>query len=50
MKSTRRNQGGAFKAPVALAAATGAKTLAEWSEPFHVHSPQVTEWTQPLRA
>ena len=50
MKRTRRHQGAAFKAPVALAAATGAKTLAEWSEPFHVHPPQVTEWTQALRA
>ena len=50
MKRTRRHQGAAFKAPVVLAAATGAKPLAEWSEPFHVHPPQVTEWTQPLRA
>ena len=48
MKRTRRNQGAAFKAPVALAAATGDKTLAELSEQFHVHPTQITEWKQQL--
>ena len=43
MKSTRRNQGAAFKAEVAVAAATGDKTLAELSEQFHVHPTQGTE-------
>lgn len=50
MKRTRRNHGATFKAQVALAAVKGDKTLAELSEQFHVHPPQVTEWTQQLLA
>ncbi len=50
MKSTRRNQGATFMAQVAWAAVKGGKTLAELSEQFHVHPPQVTEWKQPLLA
>ena len=37
-----------FKAKVALAALSEAKTLAEISSEFKVHSTQVTRWEQEL--
>ena len=37
MKRTRRNHGATFKAPVALAAIKGDKTLTELAEPFSVY-------------
>ena len=50
MKSTRRNHGATFKAPVALAAVNGDKTLADLAEQFQVHPTQITEWKQQLLA
>ena len=50
MKRTRRHHGAAFKAQVALAACKGDKTRAELATQFGGHPPQITEWTQPLRA
>jgi transposase-like protein len=50
MKRTRRHHGATFKAPVALAAVKGEKTVAELAEQFHVHSPQSTDWKQQLLA
>jgi transposase len=46
MKRTRRNQGVAFKAQVAVAAVKGDKTLAELATQFGVHPAQITEWKQ----
>ena len=48
MKRTRRNHGAPFKAQVAFAAVKGEQTLAELATQFGVHSPQITEWKQPL--
>jgi transposase-like protein len=50
MKRTRRNHGATFKAPVALAAVNGDKTLADFAEQFQVHPTQITEGKQPLLA
>ena len=50
MKRTRRNHGAVFKAPVALAALKGDKTLAELAEHFGIHPTQITEWKQQLLA
>ena len=50
MKRPRRNHGAAFKAPVALAAVKGDKTLAELATQFSVHPTQITEWKQHLLA
>ncbi|MDF0677264.1 MAG: IS3 family transposase [Nitrospira sp.] len=50
MKRTRRNDGGTFKAQVALTAVKGDKTLVELAEPFRVHPTQITEWKQQLLA
>lgn len=50
MKRTRRNHGAAFKAPVAVAAIKGEKTLAELAEQFSIHPTQITEWKQQLLA
>jgi transposase len=46
MKRTRRNQGAACKAQVAVAAVKGDKTLAELATQFGVHPAQITEWKQ----
>jgi len=48
MKRTRRNQGAAFKAQVALAVCKGDKMLAELAEHFGVHPTQITEWKRHL--
>lgn len=50
MKSTRRQRGAAFKAPVAWAAVKGDKTRAEWAEHVRVHPTPITEWKPPLLA
>jgi transposase-like protein len=47
LKRTRRNHRATFKAPVALAAVKGDKTVAEQ---FRVHGTQITEWKQQLLA
>jgi transposase-like protein len=39
-----------LKAPVALAALKGDKTVAELAEQCSVHPTQITEWKQPLLA
>ena len=50
MRRTRRNHAPGFKAPVAVAAIQGDKTLAELAEHFEVPPNQISEWTQQLPA
>ena len=48
MKGKRRNHPAALKAKVALAAATGEKTLAELASAYEVHPNQIRQWKQQL--
>jgi transposase-like protein len=48
MSQNRTRHNAEFKAKVALAALTEAKTLAEISSEFKVHSTQITRWKQKL--
>ena len=47
-KRTRRTHSAVFKAPVALAAMGGDKTLAERAQRCDGHPNQITEWKRPL--
>jgi transposase len=47
-KATRKNLSPAFKAKVALAAATGEQTLAELAQQYEVHATQITQWRAQL--
>ena len=48
MRRPRRNHRPQFKAPSALAAVKGEKTLAELSSQFDVHPNQITQWKSQL--
>ena len=47
-KRIRRTHSAVFKAPVALAAMSGDKTLAELAQRFDVPPTQITEWKRQL--
>jgi len=48
MSQNRTRHSAEFKAKVALAALTEAKTLAEISSEYKVHSTQITRWKQEI--
>jgi transposase len=48
MRRPRRNHSAAFKAPVALEALRGEKTLAELAAHHDVHANQITTWKNEL--
>ena len=48
MAGTRKRHPAAFKAKVALAAATQTKTLAELARAYQVHPVQISQWKKQL--
>jgi len=48
MSKKRRNHSPEFKAKVALAAARGDKTTAEFASQYNIHPSQITIWKQEL--
>jgi transposase-like protein len=48
MQGKRKHHSAEFKAKVALAALTGAKTLAELASEYKIHPTMITRWKQEL--